>query len=388
MQGLQIDLRVDASGIGMLVAQHCTNLGQRRALAQHIAGQPMAKLMRAKGGRVDPCSLEAMSNHGSHAACAVEPSNRRLGAQKNTPRRALGPAVAQVRRDRFADIRRKRQLAPAALAAHGELPRAPIDVIELQRHHFARSQSEPGQHQQDRIVAPSHRALPIDAGEELLSLLRGDRPWDRGHGPVGHNRNGGDQIQCDLSAHAGVSEKGAQRRRHELRSLHVQTSGATLNECHGVFGSQTRKMYCSIAELILEKVSDKRDVVDDGRPTQRSVLAKILLLAPCTDFGRPDREYRGLLRWDSPPTAQVRHEMLQRRYISAGGSSLAMSASQIPGYVFRVDAPSRQSPALEPLAEARSEHDLPLQIVSFISLQSQRGRICSKVLREWTFRYA
>jgi hypothetical protein len=83
----------------------------------------------------------------------------------------------------------------------------------------------------------------------------------------------------------------------------------------------------SIAKSILEKVSDKRDVVDDGRPTQRSVLAKILLVAPYTDIGRHEREYCGLLRWDSPPTAQVRHEMPQRRYISARGSSLAMSAS-------------------------------------------------------------
>ena len=182
--------------------------------------------------------------------------------------------------------------------------------------------------------------------------------------------------------------KGAQRRRHELRSLHVQTSGATLNECHDVFGSQTRKTYRSIAESIFEKVSDKRDVVDDGGPTQSSVLAKILLVAPCTDIGRYDRECRGLLRWDSPLTAQVRHEMPQRRYISAGGSSLAMSASQIPRYMFRVDAPSRQSPALEPSTEARCEHDMPLQIVGFISLQSQRGRICSKVLREWTLRHA
>jgi hypothetical protein len=136
-----------------------------------------------------------------------------------------------------------------------------------------------------------------------------DRPWDRGHGPVGHNRNGGDQIQCDLSAHAGVLEKGAQRRRHELRSLHVQTSDTTLNECHDVFASQTRKMYRSIAESIFEKVPDKRDVVDDGGPTQSSVLSKILLVAPCTAIGRYDRECRGLLRWDSPPTAQVRHEM-------------------------------------------------------------------------------
>jgi hypothetical protein len=86
-------------------------------------------------------------------------------------------------------------------------------------------------------------------------------------------------------------------------------------------------MYCSIAESILEKVSDKRDVVDDGCPTQRSVLAKILLVAPCTDIGWHDREHRGLLGWDSPPTAQVRHEMPQRRDISARGLSLAMSAS-------------------------------------------------------------
>jgi hypothetical protein len=166
----------------------------------------------------------------------------------------------------------------------------------------------------------------------------------------------------------------------------MQMSGATLNECHNVFSSQTRKTYCSLAESILEKVSDKRHVVDDGGPTQSSILAKILLVASCTDIGRRDRNYRGLFRWDSLPTAKVRHEMPQRRYIAAGGSSLTMSASQVSSDMFRVDAPSRHPPALKPLAEARSEHHLPLQIVGFISLQSQRGRISSKVLRQWTLR--
>jgi hypothetical protein len=62
-------------------------------------------------------------------------------------------------------------------------------------------------------------------------------------------------------------------------------------------------MYRSIAESIFEEVPDKRDVVDDGGPTQSAVSAKILLVAPCTAIGRHDRESRSLIRWDSPPTA-------------------------------------------------------------------------------------
>jgi hypothetical protein len=49
MQCLQINLGVDASCVGVLMSQQRADLGERGTLAQHLAGQSMAKLMRSIG---------------------------------------------------------------------------------------------------------------------------------------------------------------------------------------------------------------------------------------------------------------------------------------------------------------------------------------------------
>jgi hypothetical protein len=269
--------------------------------------------------------------------------------------------VTQICRDRFADIRRKRHLNPAAApAAHGQLSCAPIDVIELQGHHFPGAHSESGQHQQDRIVAPPYRALPIDAGEELPGLLGRDRPWDRSHRPAGDNRNGSGQVQCDFSAQAGVLKKGAQRRGHELGSLHVQTPGAALDESHNICSSQIRKAHSSVAESMLKKLSDERDIVDDRSFGQSAVSAQVLFVGSCTALSWDESRRRNLLGWNDSLLTQKRHQLAQRGCVPADGSPSAMSASQILRGMLRVNASGCHPPMLEPLAEACCKHDMPV----------------------------
>jgi hypothetical protein len=68
MQRLQIDLAVDPSCIGVSVPQHRSNLGERGALAEHLSGQSMSKLVGAVSGRgVNPRTPEAMANNRPNA---------------------------------------------------------------------------------------------------------------------------------------------------------------------------------------------------------------------------------------------------------------------------------------------------------------------------------
>jgi len=68
MQRLQVYLAVDPSCIGVSVPQHRSYLGERGALAEHLSGQSMSKLMGAVSGRgVNPRTLEAMVNNRPNA---------------------------------------------------------------------------------------------------------------------------------------------------------------------------------------------------------------------------------------------------------------------------------------------------------------------------------
>jgi hypothetical protein len=76
-------------------------------------------------------------------------------------------------------------------------------------------------------------------------------------------------------------KKGAQRRGHELRSLHVQNPGATLDESDNIYSSQMRKTHGSVAESMLKKLSDERNIVDDRSFGQSAVSAQILFVGSC-----------------------------------------------------------------------------------------------------------
>jgi len=155
-------------------------------------------------------------------------------------------------------------------------------------------------------------------------------------------------------------KKGAQRRGHELGSLHVQTLGAALDESDDICSSQIRKTNSSVAESMLKKFSDEWDIVDDRSFGQSAVSAQVLLVGSCTALSWDESRCRNPLSWNDSPLAQKRHQVAQRRYVPSGGSLSAMSASQILRGMLRVDASGYQPPALEPLAEACCKHDMPV----------------------------
>jgi hypothetical protein len=88
---------------------------------------------------------------------------RRLDTNEQRPAQgASGAPIAQIGRDRLADIGRQRQLLNAvALAMHPELAGAPVDVLQRQGGDLADTQPEPNEHRQDRKVAASADGAPV-----------------------------------------------------------------------------------------------------------------------------------------------------------------------------------------------------------------------------------
>jgi hypothetical protein len=73
-------------------------------------------------------------------------------------------------------------------------------------------------------------------------------------------------------------KKGAQRRGHELRSLHVQTPGTALDESDDICRPQTRQTHSSGAESMLKKLSDERNIVDYRSFGQSAIPAQVLIV--------------------------------------------------------------------------------------------------------------
>jgi hypothetical protein len=98
--------------------------------------------------------------------------------------------VAQILRDRLADIGRQRQpLDAAAFAAHDDLPRPPVKVVELKPGDLATAHSQPHQHHQDREIAtPSHRRA-VAAVQQPADLLAVEPTRQTRQPPARHRRH-------------------------------------------------------------------------------------------------------------------------------------------------------------------------------------------------------
>jgi hypothetical protein len=64
------------------MAQNLTNIGQRSALAQHLARQCMPELMRTLPRRIDAGPREGVPDDRQHRYRALEATNRCFCAQK------------------------------------------------------------------------------------------------------------------------------------------------------------------------------------------------------------------------------------------------------------------------------------------------------------------
>ena len=89
------------------MTQQLADLAERGAVAQHLGGQSMAKLMCSCGRGVNAGALKRMPNDRSNATWAAKAADRGFGAQKYAATVATWSSVPQIRGDRFADVRGK-----------------------------------------------------------------------------------------------------------------------------------------------------------------------------------------------------------------------------------------------------------------------------------------
>src|ERR1044071_6563905 len=123
----------------------------------------MPKLMGPVSGSINASTLEPMVNDRSNATGPSKTADGGFDAQKYAPTGALWPSTPQIRGDRFANFRRQRQLATlSALATDTQLSRAPVNVIELERRHFAGTQAQACEQEQDGVIATPRGGAPID----------------------------------------------------------------------------------------------------------------------------------------------------------------------------------------------------------------------------------
>ncbi len=280
--------------------------------------------------------------------------------------------MAQISHDRLAHILRQGKLGPATtLAVYAQTPGLPVNVLEFQEGHFPGTQTQAGEQQQDRIVAPPNCSSAIDLTQHSAYLIGCNPSGNRGHRPVRHARDDRGQIQSDLSAVARVVQKRAQRRRQELRSLQVQLPRLSLDKPDNIRRTETRQFNRPGAETVFEEPANERHVVDDRRLRQNALLAQVLLVCLHALFRRCELTCWYLFSGNHPLAAEKLHEMTERGCIPLVRSTPSMPKSQKPRRMFRRDAVGRNFRLFDPPAKARSEHYLPVHVTLGVSLPTQ-----------------
>jgi hypothetical protein len=100
----------------------------------------MAKLMGSKSGSINTGALKAMPNDGSNATGSLKAADGSFDAQKYAPTATSWTPTPQIHGDRFTNFRGQGEVAAlATLAANAQLPRFPVDLIELEKRHFTRT---------------------------------------------------------------------------------------------------------------------------------------------------------------------------------------------------------------------------------------------------------
>ncbi len=107
-------------------------------MPQHLSRQRVAKLMSALCRGLDAGTLERMLNDRSNSTLAQKTTYGSFAAQKHATTGAARASVAQVSRDRCADIRRKRKGSSLmAFASDAHLSDTPVNILKLEKGHFA-----------------------------------------------------------------------------------------------------------------------------------------------------------------------------------------------------------------------------------------------------------
>lgn len=123
--------------------QHLADFRQRGSAPQHLRRQAVAELMRALGRRSDARSLEGVSDDAGDGTRPGKPADRRVRPQEHTAAGTAGSSMPEVRGNRRPDVARYGECGPGtAFSSDGDLSIFPIQIVQLEKRHFARPQSQ------------------------------------------------------------------------------------------------------------------------------------------------------------------------------------------------------------------------------------------------------
>lgn len=148
--------------------EHVPDLGQGRAVVEHLGGGGVPENMRTAR---NPGAAQSMSDSRDDSA-AGQWQVRCAAADEHPPAARLRPARTKVGGQGAADVEGNGQAALAsALTAQGHLAGAPIEIVECKGGYVARPQSQTNQEPNDRRIAAADGRAWIARLKNALHLI-------------------------------------------------------------------------------------------------------------------------------------------------------------------------------------------------------------------------
>ena len=259
------------------MAQHLTNLIERRTLSEHLGGETVAEDVGAFARRIHSRSLNRGPHHDGDHRGMSERSMRCRQSDEHMPALATGP-IPEMSGQRPANVGGQRQSCPtAALARPNGEPRCrPVDVLKLQGADFSCAQAEPREQEKNRIIPTADHGRAIAGREHLLHGVSGQVLRQIGHSPVGDGRDSQRKITRRVRAVMQESKEGPQRVDQLQRVATAVLASVTMNEVGHVTGSQPRAVNPTRTKPLAQEALGVACVVIDGRANQAALLHKEL----------------------------------------------------------------------------------------------------------------
>src|SRR5713226_2616588 len=155
------------------MAQHLRDLGDGRAVPDHAGGQAVSEQVRhAPRPGAHARARERETNNVIDRAGARQSNAWRDHAQKDAPRQTGPTVLTKIARDGLPDVSEEWHMIDSwPLAADDDLAGAPAKVPELERHDFARAQTQAGEQEQDGHITATSRCPYIRRRSYSLHLL-------------------------------------------------------------------------------------------------------------------------------------------------------------------------------------------------------------------------
>jgi hypothetical protein len=301
------------------MAQHLTNLIERRTLSEHLGGETVAEDVGAFPWGVYARVLNRATHDHRDDGWIGERGMRWREPHKHVP--AVGArSFSKMRCHCATYVGGQRQSCPtAALSRPDGEPRCrPVDVFQLQRADFSRAEAEPSEQQKNRVIPTADHGRAIAGREHLLHGVSGQVLRQIGHSPVGDGRNSRREIKRRVRAVMQESEERPQRVDQLQRVATAVLASVTMNEVGHVTGSQPRAVNPTGTKLLAQEALGVACVVIDGQANQAALLHKELSIGVSERLGGGAWWRR--CWWRHSRGAQLRQQPHQ--HLTASGFSL------------------------------------------------------------------